>query len=98
RAPTASRMPSRLQYAPPSFLTVPTLRPLKVVDLLTHPSGLTYGFMMPRAVDAAYRKAKVTGRQTAGGLPEMIDQLAQMPLDFSPGTAWNYSVSIDVLG
>jgi len=28
----------------------------------------------------------------------MIDQLAQIPLDFSPGTAWNYSVSIDVLG
>jgi len=40
----------------------------------------------------------VTDRQTAGGLPEMIDQLAQIPLDFSPGTAWNYSVSIDVLG
>jgi CubicO group peptidase (beta-lactamase class C family) len=28
----------------------------------------------------------------------MIDQLAKIPLDFSPGTAWNYSVSIDVLG
>ena len=28
----------------------------------------------------------------------MIEQLAQIPLDFSPGTAWNYSVSIDVLG
>jgi CubicO group peptidase (beta-lactamase class C family) len=36
--------------------------------------------------------------QTLGGLPEMIDQLAQIPLDFSPGTAWNYSVSFDVLG
>jgi len=40
----------------------------------------------------------VTDRQTAGGLPEMIDQLAKIPLDFSPGTAWNYSVAIDVLG
>jgi CubicO group peptidase (beta-lactamase class C family) len=54
--------------------------------------------MMRTAVDAAYRKAKVADRQTAGGLPEMIDQLAQIPLDFSPGTAWNYPVSIDVLG
>jgi CubicO group peptidase (beta-lactamase class C family) len=94
----ASGMPSLLADAPPSFITTPTLRPMKVVDLATHTSGLTYGFMMRTAVDAAYRKAKVTDRQTPGGLPEMIDQLAQIPLDFSPGTAWNYSVAIDVLG
>src|SRR4029077_16030111 len=68
------------------------------VDLATHTSGLTYGFMMRTAVDAAYRKAKVVDRQTPGGLSGMIDQLAQIPLYFSPGTAWNYSVSIDVLG
>ena len=71
---------------------------MKVVDLATHTSGLTYGFMMRTAVDAAYRKAKVTDRQTPGGLPGMIEQLAHIPLDFSPGTAWNYSVAIDVLG
>jgi CubicO group peptidase (beta-lactamase class C family) len=94
----ASGMPSLLADAPPGFLTTPTLRPMKVVDLATHTSGLTYGFMMRTAVDAAYRKAKVTDRQTPGGLSEMIEQLTQIPLDFSPGTAWNYSVSIDVLG
>jgi CubicO group peptidase (beta-lactamase class C family) len=94
----ASGMPSLLADAPPSFLTTPTLRPMKIVDLATHTSGLTYGFMMRTAVDACYRQAKVTDRQTAGGLPQMIDQLAQIPLDFSPGTAWNYSVAIDVLG
>jgi CubicO group peptidase (beta-lactamase class C family) len=94
----ASGMPSLLADAPPSFLTDPVSRPMKVVDLATHTSGLTYGFMMRTAVDAAYRKAKVTDRQTAGGLQGMVDQLAQIPLDFSPGTAWNYSVSIDVLG
>src|SRR6201993_4108227 len=94
----SSGMPSLLADAPPSFLTTPVLRPMKVVDLATHTSGLTYGFMMRSAVDNAYRKAKVTDRHTPGGLPEMIDQLAQIPLDFSPGTAWNYSVSIDVLG
>jgi CubicO group peptidase (beta-lactamase class C family) len=94
----ASGMPSLLADAPPSFITTPALRPMKVVDLATHTSGLTYGFMMRTAVDAAYRQAKVTDRQTPGGLPEMIDQLAKIPLDFSPGTAWNYSVAIDVLG
>lgn len=94
----ASGMPSLLADAPPSYLTTPALRPMKVVDLATHTSGLTYGFMMRTAVDAAYRRAKVTDRQTPGGLQAMVDQLARIPLDFSPGTAWNYSVSIDVLG
>ncbi len=94
----ASGLPSLLVDTPPSFLTTPTLRPMKVIDLMTHTSGLTYGFMMRSAVDAAYRKAKLTDRQTPGGLPEMIEQLAKIPLDFSPGTAWNYSVSIDVVG
>ena len=94
----ASGTPSLLADAPPSFLTTPVLRPMKVVDLATHTSGLTYGFMMRSAVDAAYRKAKVTDRQTPGGLHGMLDQLAEIPLDFSPGTAWNYSVAIDVLG
>ena len=94
----ASGTPSLLTDAPPSFMTTPALRPMKVVDLATHTSGLTYGFMMRTGVDAAYRKAKLVDRQTPGGLKSMIDQLAQIPLDFSPGTAWNYSVSIDVLG
>ncbi|HEY1259467.1 MAG TPA: serine hydrolase domain-containing protein, partial [Stellaceae bacterium] len=94
----ASGMPTLLPDGPPSFLTTPTLRPMKIIDLATHTSGLTYGFMMRSAVDAAYRRAKVTDRQTPGGLSEMVDQLARIPLDFSPGTAWNYSVAIDVLG
>src|SRR5579864_3759139 len=94
----ASGMPSLLAGAPPSFLTTPVRRPMKVIDLATHTSGLTYGFMMRSAVDAAYRRAKVTDRQTPGGLSGMVDQLAQIPLDFSPGTAFNYSVAIDVLG
>jgi CubicO group peptidase (beta-lactamase class C family) len=94
----SSGTPSLLADAPPSYLTTPVERPMKVVDLATHTSGLTYGFMMRTAVDAAYRRAKITDRQTEGGLSGMINQLARIPLDFSPGTAWNYSVAIDVLG
>jgi CubicO group peptidase (beta-lactamase class C family) len=94
----ASGTPSILPTAAPSYMTTPVLRPMKVIDLATHTSGLTYGFTMRTAVDAAYRRAKVVDRQTPGGLSEMIDQLAKIPLDFSPGTAWNYSVAIDVLG
>ena len=94
----ASGVPSLLSAAPASFMTTPVQRSMKIVDLATHTSGLTYGFMMRTAVDAAYRRAKVVDRQTQGGLQGMVDQLAQIPLDFSPGTAWNYSVAIDVLG
>jgi CubicO group peptidase (beta-lactamase class C family) len=94
----ASGTPSLLPEAAPTYMTTPVLRPMKVVDLATHTSGLSYGFMMRTSVDAAYRRAKLTDRGTPGGLQGMVNQLAQIPLDFSPGTAWNYSVSIDVLG
>jgi CubicO group peptidase (beta-lactamase class C family) len=94
----ASGTPSLLPTAAPTYMTTPVERPMKVIDLATHTSGLTYGFMMRTAVDAAYRRAKVVDRQTPGGLQGMIEQLAQIPLDFSPGTAWNYSVAIDVIG
>jgi len=94
----SSGMPSLLPEAKLSYLTTPVERPMKVIDLATHTAGLTYGFMMRSAVDAAYRRAKLTDRQTPGGLQEMVDQLAQIPLEFSPGTKWNYSVSIDVMG
>jgi CubicO group peptidase (beta-lactamase class C family) len=93
-----SGMPTLLAGAPPSFITAPPERPMKVVDLVTHTSGLTYGFMMRTSVDAAYRKAKVGEFTTPGGLDEFVEQLSTMPLEFSPGTQWNYSVSIDVMG
>src|SRR5438445_6708851 len=56
----ASGTPSLLANAPPSFLTTPVARPMKVIDLATHTPGLTYGFTLRRAVDAAYRKLKAT--------------------------------------
>jgi CubicO group peptidase (beta-lactamase class C family) len=94
----ASGVPSLLPTSAPTYMTTPVVRPMKVIDLATHTSGLTYGFMMRTEVDAAYRRIKVADRATPGGLTEMIDQLSRIPLEFSPGTAWNYSVSIDVLG
>jgi CubicO group peptidase (beta-lactamase class C family) len=73
-------------------------RPMLVVDLLRHTSGLTYGFQQASNVDAAYRKLAILEDLRAGTLDEMIQKLATIPLEFSPGTAWNYSVSTDVLG
>ena len=94
----ATGVPSLLPGGQPGFLTTPVKRPMKVVDLVTHTSGLTYGFMNRTSVDRAYREARIAEFGTAGGLDEMIEQLAGLPLEFSPGTGWNYSVSIDVLG
>jgi CubicO group peptidase (beta-lactamase class C family) len=82
----------------PAFLTKPPPRPMLVVDLLRHTSGLTYGFQQRSNVDAAYREKKVGEVEKAGTLQSMIDELANIPLEFSPGEAWNYSVSTDVIG
>jgi CubicO group peptidase (beta-lactamase class C family) len=80
------------------FLTKPPSRPMLIVDLLRHTSGLTYGFQQRSNVDAAYREMKIGEVEKAGTLQSMIDDLTKMPLEFSPGEAWNYSVSTDVIG
>jgi CubicO group peptidase (beta-lactamase class C family) len=82
----------------PAFLTRPPSRPMLIVDLLRHTSGLTYGFQQRSNVDAAYREKKLGDVVKAGTLETMIEDLAKMPLEFSPGEAWNYSVSTDVIG
>ena len=82
----------------PAFLTRPTSRPMQIVDLMRHTSGLTYGFQQRSNVDAAYRELKIGEIEKAGTLASMIADLAKMPLEFSPGEAWNYSVSTDVIG
>ncbi|WP_394763055.1 serine hydrolase domain-containing protein [Phenylobacterium sp.] len=80
------------------YLTTPAVRPMQVVDLLRHTSGLTYGFQNRTNIDAAYRKLKVAEMHAETDLEGMIAQLATLPLEFSPGEAWNYSVSTDVVG
>jgi CubicO group peptidase (beta-lactamase class C family) len=73
-------------------------RPMVIKDLFTHTSGLTYGFLNAHPVDALYRAQGVGGMATGGTLEDMIERLADLPLQFSPGARWNYSVATDVLG
>src|SRR5499426_1752166 len=83
----------------PVFKTAPVERPMTIRDLLSHTSGLTYGFMERTNVDAAYRKLGVADRSRSGyTVRDMVEELAALPLEFSPGTRWNYSVSTDVAG
>ena len=76
--------------------TKPAERPMNVQDLFTHTSGLTYGWMFNHPVDHAYRKRGIGSRTKS--LAEMCELMAEVPLLFSPGQEWNYSLATDVLG
>jgi CubicO group peptidase (beta-lactamase class C family) len=80
------------------FMTRPTSEPMRMLDLLRHTSGLTYGFQNRTNVDAAYRKGKIEEWHDNLDLDGFVGELGKLPLEFSPGEAWNYSVSTDVLG
>ena len=75
-------------------------RQISIRDLLTHRSGLTYGFINARDVGNSYRKNGVIDGLSSTTLTtaEAIDKLAAEPLMAQPGSAYNYSLSTDVLG
>ena len=80
-----------------SYKTTYPDREMTIRDLLSHQSGLTYGFMERTNVDAAYRELGIE-KESQENLEEFVNVLSTIPLEFSPGTAWNYSVSTDVCG
>jgi CubicO group peptidase (beta-lactamase class C family) len=80
------------------WLTRPCDRPMQIVDLLRHTSGLTYNFQYRTNVDAAYRRSKLDTSGLGPDLDGLIEGLGKVPLEFSPGAAWNYSVATDILG
>ncbi len=80
-------------------VTAPLMEPIRVWHLLTHTSGLTYGFHEAHPVDAMYRAAAHGfGTPPGADSAEVCRQWAGFPLVFQPGTEWNYGVSTDVLG
>lgn len=78
--------------------TVPAARDITFRDLLTHTSGLTYGFMQATLVDAAYRDNGVDFQTADATLGEVVERAAALPLLAQPGAEWNYSIATDVLG
>jgi len=81
------------------LVTVPATEPMRIWHLLTHTSGLTYGFHRSHPVDARYRAGGFEWGHPPGlDLAACCDAWAGMPLLFQPGAEWNYSVSTDVLG
>src|SRR3546814_10267539 len=66
--------------------------------LLRHTSGPTYGFQNRTNVDLAYRTGRLETWHGNLTLDQFVAAVAKLPLEFSPGEGWNYSVSTDVLG
>ncbi len=75
---------------------VPADRPMTIQDLMRHSSGLTYGFFGSSVVKSAYVAAHLDNGDP--DLATFVDRLAKLPLAYQPGTTWDYSYAIDVLG
>lgn len=80
------------------FVTRATDEPMRMVDLLRHTAGFTYGFQNRSNIDAAHRELKLENWHGGHDLDGFVAELGKLPLEFSPGTQWNYSVATDVLG
>jgi len=91
----ASGMPSLLADAPASFITTPVQRPMKIIDLATHTSGLTYTHLAGPQLKKAYEAADLGEHQSNA---ELVAKLARVPLAYQPGSTWQYGYSTDVLG
>ncbi|MFF4905684.1 serine hydrolase domain-containing protein [Streptomyces sp. NPDC001260] len=79
--------------------TRPARGPILIRHLLTHTAGLTFAFYRSHPVDALYRAAGLESSVVPGtDLARTVDVYASLPLQFEPGTQWNYSVASNVLG
>jgi CubicO group peptidase (beta-lactamase class C family) len=73
-------------------------RKITVLDLITHTSGLSYGSAVTGTGDVANLYDELAPTSSCNSNEEAMDILSQIPLIAQPGTQWNYSVGIDVLG
>jgi CubicO group peptidase (beta-lactamase class C family) len=69
-------------------------RPPTIAEVMSHSAGFSYGFGQS-PVDAMYREKKVL---QSANLHEMIEKLATIPLEYQPGSRWQYSIGMDVEG
>jgi len=72
--------------------------PMTIQHLLTHTSGLTYGSFNTGEVARLYRQNRTDFNTHDGSLKQVVERLLKIPLEFDPGSRWNYGVSTDVLG
>jgi len=80
---------------PGGYRLVPADRAITIRHLLTHTAGLPSGTSGP-TMEAMHRLASLRKPETL--LADYIQALAQLPLNFQPGAAWEYGPATDVLG
>ncbi len=78
----------------PEIYTVPAERELTIRDLMTHTNGLETGGPGSR------EGARISPRNTSSNLAAYVPTLGAVPLDFQPGSKWQYSAlsGIETLG
>ena len=69
--------------------------PIRIIDLLRHTSGISYGRTANEKINEHYRQA---GLHSSKNNEEFVNKLAQLPLSFEPGTNWEYGMSTNVCG
>lgn len=74
----------------------PQEKEMTIRNLLTHTSGISYGWNPKSYVDSLYRVTKVGAWDQT--LAEQVKGLSKLPINFQPGTKWEYGLSIDVAG
>ena len=75
---------------------VDPVRPMTILDLLRHTSGITYGFYGDSLVRKAYKDANIYAGDF--DLAEFAERIAKLPLHNQPGGLWQYGHSTDILG
>lgn len=83
---------------PAAPVTTPPRRPVTIRDLMTHTAGFSYSFLEQHPVDQIYRNLGLDTFTWKDDLAAFADQVAAVPLQFSPGERWCYSVATDILG
>jgi CubicO group peptidase (beta-lactamase class C family) len=80
----------------PILKFVPSDRPVTIMDLLQHTSGITYDYIGGKLIDKAYSESGLFDDEFDNKV--FAERIAKLPLARQPGTLWRYGHSTDVIG